>query len=178
MTCASQEHQEILHHFWSNFDNHSASNTLQFLHLNNLFASWESSSSDIQNGDITVSLERSYYYSVLKNMDLDDNSNPTSTPSLRRPPVQQDSHLDPDHHIYRAGVGMLIWASQVRPDLQFTATDHTRHLSSPTEWDWQHLKHTLRHVKGTLHYKFLTSATSRTLATSLAVDTSSQKHLL
>ena len=48
------------------------------------------------NGDITVSLERSYYYSVLKNMGLDDNSNPTSTPSLRRPAAQQDSHLNPD----------------------------------------------------------------------------------
>ena len=99
------------------------------------------------NGDITVSLERSYiyYYSMLKNMDLDDNSNPTSTPSLRRPPAQQDSPLDPDrHHIYRKVVGMLIWASQLRPDLQFTAKDHTRHLSSPTECNWTHLKHTLR----------------------------------
>ena len=66
------------------------------------------------NGDVTISLERSYYYSMLKNMDLDDNSNPTSTPSLRRPPL-----LDPDqHHIYRKVVGMLIWASLVRPDLQ------------------------------------------------------------
>ena len=109
------------------------------------------------NGDITVSLERSYYYSMLKNMDLDDNSNPTSTPSLQRPPVQQDSQLDPDrHHIYRKVVGMLIWA-QVRPDLQFTAKDHTRHLSAPTEWDWTHLKHTLRYIKGTMHYKFLIS---------------------
>ena len=74
------------------------------------------------NGDITVSLERSYSYSMLKNMDLDDNSNPTLTPSLRRPPVRQDSHLDPDrHHINCKLVGMLIWPSQVRPDLQFTA---------------------------------------------------------
>ena len=91
-------------------------------------------------------------------MDLDDNINPTSTPSLRRPPVQQDTPLDPDrHHIYRKVVGMLIWASLVRPDLQFTAEDHTRHLASPTEWDWLHLKHTLRYIKGTLHYKFLIS---------------------
>ena len=89
-------------------------------------------------------------------MDLNDNSNSTSTPSLRRPPAQQDSQLDPDrHHIYRRVVGMLIWASQVRPDLQLTAKDHTRHLSSPTEWDWTHLKRTLRYIKGTMHYKFL-----------------------
>ena len=110
------------------------------------------------NGDIMVSLERSYNYSMLKNMDLDDNINPTSTPSLRRPPAQQDTPLDPDrHHIYRKVVGMLIWASLVRPDLQFTEKDHTRHLAAPTEWDWTHLKHSLRYIKGTLHYKFLIS---------------------
>ena len=52
---------------------------------------------------------------------------------------------------------MLIWASLVRPDLQFSAKDHTRHLTSPSEWDWSHLEHTLRYIKGTLHYKFLIS---------------------
>ena len=41
--------------------------------------------------------------------------------------------------------------------LTFTAKDHTRHLAAPTEWDWTHLKHTLRYIKGTLHYKFLIS---------------------
>ena len=35
------------------------------------------------NGDITISLERSYYYNMLKQMDLDaDNINPVSAPSL------------------------------------------------------------------------------------------------
>ena len=111
------------------------------------------------NGDITISLERSYYYNMLKQMDLDaDNVNSVSAPSLRRPPVQQDTPLDPDrHHIYRKVVGMLIWASLVRPDLQFSAKDHTRYLTSPSEWDWSHLKHTLRYIKGTMHYKFLIS---------------------
>ena len=91
-------------------------------------------------------------------MNLDNSSNPTSTPSLRRSPAQQDSHLDSErHHIYRKVVGMLIWAAQVRPDLQFTAKDHARHLAAPTEWDWQHLKHTLRYLKGMMHYKFLIS---------------------
>ena len=33
---------------------------------------------------------------MLKNMNLDDNSNPTSTPSLWRLPAQQESPLDPD----------------------------------------------------------------------------------
>ena len=89
---------------------------------------------------------------------LDKSSNTTSTPSLRRPPAQQVSHLDPDrHHVYRKLVGMLIWAAQVHPDLQYTAKDHTRHLASPTEWDCQHLKHTLRYLKGTMRYKFLIS---------------------
>ena len=106
------------------------------------------------HGDITISLERSYYYSMLKQMDLDDNINPVAAPSLRRPPVQEDTPLDSDRrHLYRKAVGMLIWASLVRPDLQFSAKDHTRHLATPSEWDWSHLKHTLRYFKGTLHYK-------------------------
>ena len=129
--------------------------TPQSLHHNNLFASWESTSADIQTVT-SQSVLRDNYYNVLKNMDLDDNSNPTSTPSLRRPPAQQDSHLDPDrHHICCKVVGMLIWAVQARPDLQFTAKGHARHLASPTELDWQHLKHTLRYLKGTMHYKLL-----------------------
>ena len=83
------------------------------------------------NRDISISLERSYYYSTLKSMNLDDSSKTTSTPSLRRPPVQQASHLDPDrHHVYRKVVGMLIWAAQVRLDPQVIAKDHTRHLAS------------------------------------------------
>ena len=66
------------------------------------------------NGDMTLNLERSYYYSMLKHMDLDENINPTSTPSLRRPPVQQGAQLDPDRHRnYRKVVGMLMWASLV-----------------------------------------------------------------
>ena len=72
------------------------------------------------NGDITVSLGRSYYYSMLKHVDLDDDNNPTSTPSLRRPPVQQDAQLDPDrHHIYRKVVGMLIWAGLMQQHATF-----------------------------------------------------------
>ena len=92
-------------------------------------------------------------------MDLDaDNVNSVSALSLRRPPAQQDTPLDQDrHHIYRKVAGMLIWASLVRPDLQFSAKDHTRHLTAPSEWDWSHLKHTLWYIKGTLHYKFLIS---------------------
>ena len=112
------------------------------------------------NGDITVSLERSYYYSMLKNMNLDNSSNPTSMPSLRKPPAQQDSHFDSDrHHIYRKVIGMLI-----RPDLQLVySKDHTRHLAPPTEWDWQHLKHTLRYLKGTTHAPQLPQGHSRPL---------------
>ena len=72
------------------------------------------------------------------------------------------------HHLYLKIVGVLSWAAQVRPDLQSTTKDHTRHLASPTEWDWQHLilKHSLRYLQGMMHYRFLTSPTnSRTFTT-------------
>ena len=186
--------------FWSNFDNHfslkhstvlTSQQPLRFLGKQHLQTSkWETSQSvwiliDITStarcwrGHLDISSTfrpRQTTASVISHY-----CNTTlSTPMLRRPPAQQDSHLDPDrHHIYRKVVGMLIWTSQVRPDLQFTAKDHTRHLSSPTEWHWQHLKHTQVHQRNhALQVPHLTSATSRSLTTSLAVDASSHQHLL
>ena len=149
------------HCFWSNFDKSFSLKHSTVLTTQQQLRFLGKRICRHPNGDIAISLERSYYYSMLKHMDLDDNINPASTPSLRRPPVQPATPLDPDrHHIYRKVIGMLIWASLVRPDgpdLQFTAKDHTRHLAAPSEWDRLHLKHTLRYIKGTLHYKFLIS---------------------
>ena len=136
---------------------------------------------DIPTKTSQFSLERSYYNSMLKHTNLDDSSIPTSTPSLRRPPVQQDSNLDPDrHHAYRKVVGMLVWAAQVRPHLQFAAKDHIRHLASPAEWgvasSEAHSQIPQRNNALRVHH--LTSTTSRTLNTSSASDISSRQHTL
>ena len=109
------------------------------------------------DGDITVSLERFCYYSMLKHMDLDSNSNPTSTVSLQTSSTTRcttgsrtTSHLLQSR--WNAHLGII---GTSRPPV--TAKDHTRHLTAPTEWGWTHLKHTLRYIKGTLHYRFLIS---------------------
>ena len=130
------------------------------------------------NGDITISLERSCYYSMLKHMDLDDNINPVSAPSLRRPPVQPDTPLDADrHHIYRKVVGVLIWASLVRPDLQFSAKDHTRHLTSRGHFTTSSSSH-LDYLKD-IHYHFDISSrcTSTPTVTQTGPQTSSRGSL-
>ena len=134
------------------------------------------------NGDITISLERSYYYNMLKQMDLDaDNINPVSAPSLRRPPVQQDTPLDADrHHIYRKVVGMLIWASLVCPDLQFSAKDHTSTsyitirvgLESPQAYTSIHQR------DHALQVPHLTSTTSRTFTTTSTSHPVAHQHVL
>ena len=186
-TCSSQEHQEV--------QSHSGAATKIFqpqtLHGScTTTTTWLLGRAHLptSNGDIAVSLELSNYNSVLKNVDLDDDSNPTSTPSLRRLPVQQDSHLDADRHqiyrkvvgvadrhqIYRKVVGVLIWAAQVRPDLQFTAKDHlTSGLALAA-----HQAHTQVHQGDhAVQVPRLTSTTSRSLTTSVTADASSHQHL-
>ena len=117
-TSSSLGRQETQHRSSRNFDKPSALSTRQFLQLNNLFAFWEAHLQTSKWRDITISLEWSYYNSMLKHMNLDNSSNATSTLYLRRPPVQQDSHLDPErHYLYGNMVRMLIWAAQVHPDL-------------------------------------------------------------
>ena len=55
--------------------------------------------------------------------------------------------------MFRTTVGQLIWASLDRPDLMYCAKLHSSRLQGPTERDLRSLKHTLRYLKGTTHYK-------------------------
>ena len=109
------------------------------------------------NGDITVSLERSYYYSKLKRprrqqqYDIDTIFAATSSTTRFTTGSRPTSHLP--QRRWNAHLGISSTSG-----LQFTAKVHTRHLAAPTEWDWTHLKHTLTCIKGTLHYKFLISS--------------------
>ena len=76
------------------------------------------------NGDITVSLERSYYYSMLKHVDLDNNNIYTivaATSSTTRfiTGSRLTSHLQQKR--WNAHLGI----SSTSRDLQFTAKEHT-----------------------------------------------------
>ena len=69
--------------------------------------------------------------------------------------LPQDHLSAEDHRQYRQTVGQLIWASLIRPDLQYPAKTLTHHLQAPTSFDLKNLKHTLRYIKGTQHLRLV-----------------------
>ena len=57
--------------------------------------------------------------------------------------------------MYRKIVGMLQWIAQLRVDCIFAIKELARSLHAPTVEDRAKLKHLLRYIKGTLHYRFV-----------------------
>ena len=81
-----------------------------------------------------------------------DNVKTVTTICLQQQALQEKEKLDPQQHkMFRTTVGQLIWASLDRPDLMCCAKliFETRR----TNRDLRSLKHTLRYIKGTTHYK-------------------------
>ena len=85
-----------------------------------------------------------------------DNVRPVTTTCAEPPRILPQVHLSPeDHRQYRQSVGQLIWASLIRPDLQYPAKTLTRHLQAPSSFDLKNLKHTLRYIKGSQHLRLV-----------------------
>ena len=107
------------------------------------------------DNSISISLVPSYWDSMLRPYHLDgDNVMTVTTTCLEQQPLQEKEKLDPQQHkMFRTTVGQLIWASLDRPDLMYCAKLHSSRLQGPTERDLRSLKHTLRYIKGTTHYK-------------------------
>ncbi len=55
---------------------------------------------------------------------------------------------------YRRMVGKLQWLSYTRPDMAYAKKELARGLQQPTVRDQKKLKHLIRYLKGTKHYKF------------------------
>ena len=104
------------------------------------------------DNSISISLQQDYYLNMLKPYNLHhDNVRPVTTTCAEPPRILPQDRLSPeDHRQYRQTVGQLIWASLIRPDLQYPAKALTRHLQAPSSFHLKNLKHTLRH-KGTQH---------------------------
>ena len=109
------------------------------------------------DGSISISLQQDYYLNMLKPYNLHhDNVRPVTTTCAEPPRILPQDHLSPeDHRQYRQTVGQLIWASLIRPDLQYPAKTLTRHLQAPSSFDLKNLKHTLRYIKGSQHLRLV-----------------------
>ena len=107
------------------------------------------------DNSISISLEASCWENMLRPYNLHgDNVKTVTTTCLEQQPLEEMEKLDPQQHkMFRTTVGQLIWASLDRPDLMYCAKLHSSRLQGPTERDLRSLKHTLRYLKGTTHYK-------------------------
>ena len=62
---------------------------------------------------------------------------------------EADKPLTPeDHHLYRKGVGILLYLAPERPDLMFTLKKLSMKLASPTEGDLELLRFVGKYLKG------------------------------
>ena len=68
---------------------------------------------------------------------------------------------DEEHKLYRRAVGQLQWMTYTRPDICYSTKELARSLQAPTTADQQKLKHLLRYVKGTKHYKQVIRPTAK-----------------
>ena len=109
-----------------------------------------------------------YLHNILQKFDMLD-VKPRSTPCELNPsavnPSQSYEQQSPRR--YREIVGSLIYAMTcTRPDLCWVVTRLSQHLDNPTESDWVMVKHVLRYIRGTLHYKLHYSKSSDNLCLS------------
>ena len=59
--------------------------------------------------------------------------------------------------LYRRGVGKAMWMIPLRPDIYYTTKELARTLQVPSKEFMIRLRHLLRYLKGTQHYRFAIS---------------------
>ena len=114
------------------------------------------------NGDhYSVALSPQYITTLLKENNL-DNGNPVTTPGTAglKQTIKDEQQLNKEEHAnYRRAVGKLQWLTYTRPDISYSTKELARDLQSPTQHSMRKLKHLLRYLKGTQHYKMVVQTT-------------------
>ena len=105
-----------------------------------------------KDGGVLMYEENQYYIDILKEHNM-EKCKESYTPSAASSTCSEDLVDDDLHSLYRRTVGKLQWQVPVRPDLAFSVKELARKLNGPTLADFKQLKHCLRYIKGTLHYK-------------------------
>ena len=90
------------------------------------------------------------------------NCNAVTTPGIAHstPTIEDEALLDHEQHKrYRRIVGKLQWLAYTRPDIAYSTKELARD-PSPTELSQKRVKHLLRYLHGTKHYKFTIEPTT------------------
>ena len=117
-----------------------------------------------------ISLASSYTTELLKEADmLNCNASPAPGTKTTSTDVEQPLTTE-EHKAYRRAVGKLQWMTYTRPDISYATKELARSLTQPTTLDQQKLKHLLRYIKGTQHYRFFVRPVVRTMDTTPDLD--------
>ena len=115
-----------------------------------------------------ISLADNYTTELLNEAGM-ANSKPAPAPGTKISNTEQEQALNAEEHsAYRRAVGKLQWMTYTRPDISYATKELARSLTEPTTADQQKLKHLLRYIKGTQHYKYYVRPTIT--ATEIAPD--------
>ena len=127
--------------------------------------------SDSNKGDYyEISLATTYTTELLKEADmLNCNASPAPGTKATSTDVEQPLTTE-EHKAYRRAVGKLQWMTYTRPDISYATKELARSLTQPTTLDQQKLKHLLRYIKRTQHYRFYVRPAVRTMDTTPDLD--------
>ena len=90
------------------------------------------------------------------------NAAPASGISLRKTTIEDQTVLDPEQHsAYKRLVGKIQWLAYTRPDISYGAKELARSLQATTQMDNKKLKHMIRYLKGTRHWKHALTPTTQ-----------------
>ena len=111
-----------------------------------------------------ISLADGYATELLEEANmLNCNPAPASGTNTLKATSELEQELNKEEHAaYRRMVGKLQWMTYTRPDIGFATKELARALMQRTTSDQQKLKHLLRYIKGTQHYKQYVRPTTKT----------------
>ena len=99
------------------------------------------------------------------------NCNASPAPGTKATSTDVEQPLTTEEHkAYRRAVGKLQWVTYTRPDISYATKELARSLTQPTTLDQQKLKHVLRYIKRTQHYRFYVRPAVRTMDTTAKLD--------
>ena len=109
-----------------------------------------------------LGLKDSYMDNMIEESGM-NNCNSVNTPGIAhyKPTIEDAALLDHEQHKrYRRIVGKLQWLAYTRPDIAYSTKELARDLTAPTEVSHKRVKHLLRYLHGTKHYKLTIEPTT------------------
>ena len=112
---------------------------------------------------VSIWVGSNYIQKMIKEFKLETAKAATATGS--RPPVGLDVDHDEDkesneQYNYRSIVGRLQWLTGCRLDIQYAVKELARGSNNVRPSSWTKVKHLIKHLQGTVHYRLFNQMTT------------------